>query len=107
MKLKYYFINFLIGLIGVFVFGEGWYKNPDDPISQLWMAFAIASCIAFPFARFAVESIALKFTEESFWHRGFFKDDIGKNGLVAIYWAFCFLFAIPLSLVSIPFLRKG
>lgn len=107
MKLKYYFINLLIGLIGVLALGKGWYENPADPINQRWMVFAILSWLAFPFARFAVESIALKLTDDSFWHRGFFKDDIGKNGLVAIYWVFCFFFAIPLSLVSIPFLRKG
>ncbi|WP_336756040.1 colicin E1 family microcin immunity protein [Pantoea sp. USHLN298] len=73
MKLKYYLINLLIGLIGVLALGKGWYGNPADPINQRWMAFAIVSWLAFPFAKFAIESIALKFTDESFWHRGFLK----------------------------------
>jgi len=106
VKIKYYLINLLIGVIGVFAFGEGWYKNPDNPKNQLWLVFSVVSWLAFPFARFAVETIALKFTDEGFWHRGFFKDSVGKNGLVAIYWAFCFLLAIPLFLLSIPFLKK-
>lgn len=107
MKLKYYFVNLLIGLIGVLAIVQGCYENPYDPVNQLWMGFAFLSWLAFPFARFAVENVALKFTEENFWHRGFFKDDIGKNGLVALYWVFCFFFAIPLPLGAIPFLKKG
>jgi len=107
MRVKYYMINLLFGVVGVLALGTGWYENPGDPKNQLWMIYTVVSWLAFPFAKFAVESIALKFTEEGFWHRGFFKDDIGKNGLVAIYWVFCFFFAIPLSLISIPFLKKG
>lgn len=106
MTIKYYLINILIGLIGVIVLGYGWFENPHDHQEQLWMLFATVSCLAFPFARFALESIALRFTSKDFWHKGFFKDDIGKNGIVAIYWVFCFFFAIPLLFVSICFLRK-
>lgn len=107
MTIKYYLINLFTGLICFIGLAYGWFENPHDPYEQLWMAFAAVSCIAFPFAKFAVESIALRFTSEEFWHRGFFADDVGKNGIVAIYWGFCFLLAIPLFFVSIYILRKA
>lgn len=43
--------------------------------------------------------IALKITKEEFWYRGIFKETVGKNGLYVIYYAFCFVFAIPFSLL--------
>jgi len=62
---------------------------------------AIISCILFPLSKLTIEVIALKFTKEEFWHKGFFKDDIGKNGLRAIFWVFCFAFAIPIGIISL------
>ncbi|WP_312836988.1 colicin E1 family microcin immunity protein [Pantoea sp.] len=107
MTIKYYLINVLTGFICFIALAQGWYENPHDPQQQLWMLFAAVSCLAFPFAKFAVESVALRFTSEAFWLRGFFAEDIGKNGIIAIYWAFCFFFAVPLFFVSIYFLRKA
>lgn len=106
MTVRYYLTNILIGLIGVIVLGYGWYEDPHNHNELLWLVFAVVSWLAFPFARFAIESIALRFTTKDFWHSGFFKDDIGKNGIVAIYWVFCFFLAIPLFFLSIPFLKK-
>ncbi|MEW7000031.1 hypothetical protein M5585_02410 [Serratia ureilytica] len=44
-----------------------------------------------------IETFALRFTSEEFWHRGLFADTIGKNGVLILYYAFCYVMAVPLG----------
>ncbi|WP_019105605.1 colicin E1 family microcin immunity protein [Pantoea ananatis] len=106
MSVVYYFKNLIFGVFCLFVVGWNWYLHPESEKLQVLFALAMISCLLYPVAKKTTECIALKFTNRSFWHKGLLKDDIGKNGLYAIYWVFCFVFAIPLSLMSPFILRK-
>lgn len=83
-----------------------WISNPHTDQQFLMQAFSIISGLLFPLSKLTIEKTALKFTDESFWNKGFFKEDIGKNGLRAIFWLFCFIFAMPISILYI-FIYKG
>ncbi|EMH5182048.1 colicin E1 family microcin immunity protein [Serratia marcescens] len=63
----------------------------------LSLVAAILSLLLYPFAKKAIETAALQFTSEEFWHRGLFADTIGKNGVLILYYAFCYVMALPLG----------
>lgn len=73
--------------------------NPHGERNVFILFFAVINSVLFPYAKITVEKIALKYTDKEFWHKGFFKDDVGKNGLVAIFWIFCYIFSLPLSIL--------
>ncbi|GLR10198.1 hypothetical protein COO59_05790 [Mixta theicola] len=106
MTLHYYLRNILIGVLCLVAIGYKLLNSPDDLKHQLMLSHAIISSLLFPFSKLTVETMALKFTTKDFWHRGLFKEDIGKNGLYAIFWVFCFYFAIPLSIVFLLIVKK-
>ncbi|WP_442956345.1 colicin E1 family microcin immunity protein [Pantoea sp. USMM078] len=66
------------------------------------LLYFIIGCFLFPLSKFTIERVALKYTTRKFWTTGFFADDIGKSGLVAIYWLVVFLF-FPISFVIFAF----
>lgn len=67
----------------------------------LWLLMSIINAILYPFAKWAVESIFLKFTTREFWNKGWFIDTPGKKGLLALYSIIVFIFAIPISMLYI------
>lgn len=99
MTRKYYFKNLISGLILFSFISFILMKNHESLRLQLLWGLSLINAFLYPVAKLVVERIALKFTEREFWYVGFFKDDIGKNGLYAIYWLFCFMFAIPLGII--------
>lgn len=99
MTAQYYLKNFIIGLIIFSAVIYKWHDNPQEKILQYLAIYALLSCILFPFAKFYTELLASKMTDKEFWHKGLLKNDIGKNGLHAIYWLFCFVFALPIIIV--------
>ncbi|WP_423890100.1 colicin E1 family microcin immunity protein [Edwardsiella tarda] len=98
MNLRYYIRNICWGLFIALISLYQWTQNPIDTTNQYMLVFSIASAPLLPFSKKAIECFALKFTKESFWHKGFFSEDIGKNGLYAIYYLACFILAIPIGL---------
>lgn len=101
MTKSLYFKNIIIGVIIFLIISIVFMKDHDSLRLKLFWVFSLVNTFFFPIAKMSVEKIALKFTTKDFWHRGILADDIGKNGIYAIYWLFCFIFAIPLSIISI------
>lgn len=99
MTKSFYFRNITIGIILFIIISIILMKNHESLRLQLFWVFSLVNTFLYPVAKMAVEKIALKFTTKGFWHRGILKDDIGKNGIYAIYWLFCFVFATPLSII--------
>ncbi|WP_410017172.1 colicin E1 family microcin immunity protein [Pseudomonas sp. 5P_3.1_Bac2] len=57
------------------------------------------SALLFPFATKCLEDFALRLTRKELWGKGIFADTPGNSGVYALYYCFCYLFAIPLSLI--------
>ncbi|QIC88834.1 hypothetical protein F0336_21310 [Serratia liquefaciens] len=81
---------FFIALYYIYIFQP----SVNVPLS---LVAAILSLLLYPCAKKAIETVALQFTSEAFWHRGLFADTIGKNGVLILYYAFCFVMALPLG----------
>lgn len=107
MTIKYYLRNILWGLIPVLIMIYDWISKPHTDKQIFMLIFSMINGPLFPISKFTIETIALKLTNESFWERGFFREDIGKNGLRAIFWLFCFVFAIPISIISLFITKKS
>lgn len=101
MKPGYYLKNIIWGALFFILFLYQWYTTSQDNTYKYLMIFSAISFPLFPLSKKAIEDTALKVTKKEFWHKGIFKDDIGKNGLYAIYYSVCFVLAIP---IGIPYL---
>lgn len=104
MTWSYYFknIGWAIFFLALVIYDCN--KNPENNKMQLLLAVSIPSSLLYPFCKIGVETLALKFTKKEFWHRGLFKDTSGKSGLYALYYLFCFIFAIPIGISFIIYL---
>lgn len=100
MDKKYYINNVGWGVFFLCVFL--WQSNIwlESNITLAWVILT-TSTLLYPFSKRLIERIALLCTTKKFWHKGFFSEDIGKNGLYAIYYTFCFIFSIPLGTLYI------
>ncbi|WP_312691694.1 colicin E1 family microcin immunity protein [Kosakonia sp.] len=98
MTAKYYCKNIFWGLFFLAGFAWAWSQDMQDRVSQYFFVLSLLSCPLYPFAKKGVETLALRFTTRAFWQRGYFTETPGKNGLYALYYGACFLFAIPLGL---------
>lgn len=81
---------FFIALYYIHIFQA----NVNTPLS---LVAAILSLLLYPCAKKSIETVALQFTSEAFWHRGLFVDTIGKNGVLILYYALCYVLALPLG----------
>lgn len=106
MTARYYFKKLATAFICLVAVYLEWEKSPQSLKMQYLLLYSIFSCPLYPYTLYALEKIALKFTTKQFWHTGFFNDDVGKNGIVAIYCVFCFIFSIPLLIILLPFFIK-
>lgn len=104
MTFKYYLKNIVLGLIPVVVALQGWLTDHSDK-SLLILLVSMLSCLLLPFSRKMTEIICLKFTSKEFWNRDFFTSSVGGS-LQAILFLFCFVFAIPISVMFLIFLIK-
>ncbi|MEW5291133.1 colicin E1 family microcin immunity protein [Erwinia papayae] len=84
-----------------YIFHDDWKKSSYVII----VVYSAASCLLYPSSKFFIEKLALKFTSRKFWESGYFSEDIGKYGLYAIYFLFCFIFAIPFNVFYL-FMKK-
>jgi hypothetical protein len=100
---KYYLKNIVISLFYAAIGAAVWSYNNEFSSREniFFFVFLMSSIPLFPLARWLVESVALKFSRKEFWMTGIFKDDIGKNGIYALYYFFIMVMAIPLGLVKL------
>lgn len=99
MTKSYYLRNVFWGFIPIVVLAFNWVFRPQNQYTEELMIFSVISCVLLPFAKLGIEKLMLKFTTTDFWTTGFFESDVGTNGLRAIYYLFCFVFAIPVSVI--------
>ncbi|MBS0973043.1 colicin E1 family microcin immunity protein [Serratia rubidaea] len=100
MGKKYYFKNLLNGLTTAIMLIIAMYFYPSFPMSYA-VPVLLGSALLMPLSKKLIEYIALRYTSERFWNTGIFKDNIGKNGLYAMFYLLCFVFAIPLGLIYV------
>lgn len=101
MTFKYYFINIGWGVFFALISFYFWYEKPDEANNLEILIVSIISLLFYPLSKKLIEDIALKFSTREFWNQGFFMETCGKSGAYAMYYLFCFVFAIPLGIVFI------
>jgi len=107
MNAKNYAIHFCFGLMMLALFAYPWITNPAEPRNQIMAAVALVSCFLYPFSKLALESLLVKVAGKEFLQKKFFTmDTVGTNKLKALHWVFSFIFAIPICLLALPFLKK-
>ncbi|WP_392562470.1 colicin E1 family microcin immunity protein [Orbus sturtevantii] len=102
MNKKYYFKNIHWGVLFLAIFIFTYWEDMCNMYPKL--VLVILSAILFPFSKWLIESLALRFTSREFWYKGIFRETAGKNGLYALYYLFCFVFSIPLGIASLTYL---
>lgn len=102
MKREYYLKNIYIGLFFLCVYLIKEWGELFDRDTILFI-FVIVSCFLTPFSKYFIELIASKLTTRDFWNTGIFIDTPGKMGGFALYYLFCFVAAIPLSIIYLIF----
>lgn len=100
MTRKYYIHNMFWGYFMAACILYGSYGDNDPKIIALRM-FGLVSAILFPFSRYLIESVALKYTEKSFWETGVFRDGVPKTYLISMYNIMCFFISIPLGIACL------
>jgi len=107
MNAKKYAIHFFFGLMMLALFAYPWIKNPIEPRNQIMAAVALVNCFLYPFSKLALENLFIKVAGKQFLKKKFFTiDTVGTNKLKALHWAFSFIFAIPICLIALSFLKK-
>ena len=100
MTLKYYFKNLLFGLLCLISSYIIWRDN-RGPVFLGILAASVISFLLFPFAKKAMENVALYLVPEDFWHKGAFIDIPQKSTLYIFYYILCFVIAVPVGLIYI------
>lgn len=75
------------------------YEDPDNAKWRMVWLISIPNTVLYPFSKAIIEKIALRYTTREYWHSGIWYDTPAKNGVYVTYYAFCFAFAIPMSLI--------
>lgn len=93
----YYFRNIhwglIIYLIAVYLMREDF----DEPNGKVLLISLLINCLLFPFAKKAIEEVALKFSTRESWMTGVYVETPMKNGIYAIYYMAVFIAAFPVS----------
>ena len=106
MTLSYYFRNILPGLVCVCMSFYDWMQSSENDMKLTILIFTVVSCLLCPFSKKCVESIALRFTNKRFWQKRAFTDSAGGS-LIALFYIFCFILAIPLAFIYLIFNVKS
>ena len=107
MTAKYFAIHFCFGLLMLSVFAYPWINNPADPRNQIMASVALISSFLYPFSKLALENLLKKLAGKKFLQKKFFTiDTVGTNKLKTLHWVFSFIFAIPICLFALVFLKK-
>ncbi|WP_312315305.1 colicin E1 family microcin immunity protein [Atlantibacter sp.] len=104
MDIKYYVRNSIYGLI---VFGIGVFilrNDTDVPVVRLLIALGFVSCLFFPFAKKAIETVALKYSTIEDWTTGAYIETPMKSGLYAMYYMVIFAVTIPIAIIYLIYL---
>lgn len=110
MDKQYYVINLIWGVVMFCVCVCAWYGLPGTGGRALSkeIVFYGVSAVLYPFSKKFLEEIALSFTSKEFWYSGFFKEGTAKNNVYVIYYAFCYILAVPFSFMfAVRFLLQG
>lgn len=97
MTIKYYFSKLFWGLIAVAIFANSWLESDNSSRSLSFFILSIINALFCPFAMYSVKTMVLKFSTEKFWSKHIYTSGVG--GFPAMAHVFCFIFAIPLSIV--------
>ncbi|OPG68514.1 hypothetical protein B1219_30665 [Pseudomonas ogarae] len=99
MDRKYYVTNLVWGVMMFCVCACAWYSLPGKGESVLSkeVLFYGMSAMLYPLSKKFIEDVALGFTSKEFWNKGLFKESTAKNSMYVMYYAFCYIAAIPLS----------
>lgn len=107
MTKKYYLSNVHWGLIifgiAVFLMREDFY----DPRIKLLVVLSFVSALFFPFAKKAIETIALKYSTRESWTTGMYTETPMKNGLYAMFYMLIFIVTIPVAGFYLLYLASG
>lgn len=107
MNAKYYAIHFCFGLMMLALFAYPWITNPVEPGNQIMVAVALVNCFLYPFSKLAIESLVERMGGKGVWKTKIFTiDQIGNSKMRALHWMFSFIFAIPICLLALPFMKK-
>ncbi|MGQ5716846.1 colicin E1 family microcin immunity protein [Enterobacter cloacae] len=104
MTLKYYLGNFYWGLVLFGIIAFVWHDEPQTTTMKTFLGLALLSGLIFPFAKRAIERIALKYSTTEQWTTGFYTETPMKNGLYAVYFMLIFVAAIPVGVIYLLYL---
>lgn len=107
MTKGYYWKSQIWGVVCFFTALYYLYSFQDNVDVTRYLIIAILSFLLYPYAKKGIETFALRFTSNAFWHRGLFADTIGKNGALVVYYAFCFVMALPIGIIYLFSLFMG
>lgn len=77
--------------------------DPEGANGLTLLLFFTISCFLYPFSVKMVETIALLNTTPQFWQRSLLSKTRGINSLYPLYYLFCLVVAIPMSIVYFVF----
>lgn len=99
MNVTEYLKNLLWPVTIFIIISLNFYLDPGDKLWRAIWYISIFNTFLYPFSKKMVEIIALKFTTSDYWHSGIWFDTPAKNPVYAIYYLFCYLIAIPASVI--------
>ncbi|ELY5941296.1 hypothetical protein SNN83_004470 [Cronobacter malonaticus] len=97
----YYFRNIHWGLIIYFIALYLMREDLDQPDVKMLLSILLINSLLFPFAKKAIEKLALKFSTRESWMTGFYTETPMKNGIYAIYYMVIFIVVIPVSVACL------
>lgn len=104
MDIKYYLRNVIYGLM---IFGVGSYiirNDTGEPVVRLLIGLSYVSSVFFPFAKKAIETVALKYSTIEDWTTGTYIETPMKSGLYAMYYMAIFAVTIPVAIIYLIYL---
>lgn len=104
MDLRYYLRNVIYGLMYFAILAFVLRNNVHEPVVRLIIILSFISTIFFPFAKKAVETVALKYSTTEDWTTGINVETPAKNGVYAIYYLLIFAVTIPVTVVYLIYL---
>lgn len=99
MNLRYYLRNVIYGLMCYVIIVFILRNDVHEPVVRLIIGFSFVNTIFFPFAKRAVETVALKYSTIDDWTKGANVETPAKNGVYAIYYMVIFAVTIPVAII--------
>lgn len=107
MNARNYAIHFCFGLMMLALFASPWITNPGEPGNQIMASVALVNCFLYPFSKLALENLVMRVGGKGVWKKNFFTiDPVGNSKIRALHWIFSFIFAIPICVLALPFMKK-